>query len=322
VAARLAAADPERDLDLAGRRGIRFVIPGDGEWPVRLDDLATASAVAARGGPPLGLWVRGPMRLDELDRSVAIVGSRSSTSHGNDVAMEIGARVAREGYAVVSGAAFGIDFAAHRGALAVEGTTVAVLACGVDRAYPSQHRPLLDHLATSFAVGSELAPGRSPHRNRFLSRNRVIAALTRGTVVVEAAVRSGALSTAGWAERLNRPLMGVPGPVNAAQSEGVHQLIRSGAATLVTRGEEVLELVGSSGEHLLTRRRAPTLSRDRLPETLQRVLEGVPVSRPAGSDSIARTSGTSLIETRSALTRLQRAGLVEDTGSGWRMAPR
>ena len=235
------------------------------------------------------------------------------------VAAEIGAVTARAGFTVVSGAAFGIDQAAHRGALAARGRTVAVLACGVDRAYPAAHRSLLDHLGEAHAVVSELAPGRSPTRVRFLSRNRVIAALTRGTVVVEAALRSGALSTAGWASRLHRPLMGVPGPVTAAQSEGVHQLIRRGAAALVTRGEEVLELVGTSGQHLVEAPRGPVLVRDRLSPRQTQVLDAVPVSRAAGADSIARTAGIGLLEVQSTLTSLLRLGLVERDEQGWRL---
>jgi DNA processing protein len=317
VAVRLAGIDPERDLDRAHRQGIRFVIPGDDEWPKRVDDLMGPGTLDQRGGPPLGLWVRGPLRLDELDASVAVVGSRSATSHGTTMAGEIAARVAREGYAVVSGAAFGIDQAAHRGALAVGGRTVAVLACGVDRAYPPAHRALLDHLAETMAVVSELAPGRSPTRVRFLSRNRVIAALTRATVVVEAAVRSGALSTAGWADRLHRPLMGVPGPINAAQSEGVHQLIRKGAAILVTSGEEVLEQVAPSGQHLLAPKRARSRARDALPPRQVQVLEAVPVARPAPADSVARAAGIGLLETRTTLRLLSDAGFVEQTPRGW-----
>ena len=194
----------------------------------------TVEPLQASGGAPLGLWVRGPLRLDALPAPVAVVGARSATTYGTDVAAELGAGLARAGATVVSGAAFGIDQAAHRGALAGDGPTVAVLACGADRAYPAAHQRLLDHLGEHCAIVSEVAPGRAPMRVRFLSRNRIIAALSRGTVVVEAAVRSGALNTASWTSRLNRPLMGVPGPVTSAPSEGVHQLIRSGAATLVT----------------------------------------------------------------------------------------
>ena len=201
--------------------------------------------------------MRGPGRLDRLDHSVAVVGSRHATTYGAEVARGIADTLVRADWAVVSGAAYGIDQAAHRGALSVDGANVAVLACGVDRAYPTAHRALLDHLAQTSLVVAEVPPGCAPTRGRFLSRNRLIAALTRGTVVVEAAVRSGALNTATWATRLNRHLMGVPGPVTNAQSQGTHQLVRSGAATLVTQGSEVLEVVGDVGTHLVTPPRAP-----------------------------------------------------------------
>jgi DNA processing protein len=317
VALRLAAADPARDLDHAARRGIRFVVPGDDEWPTRLDELQWAEPLNGQGGPPLGLWVRGPVRLDELEASVAVVGARSATGYGTTAASEIGAVVARAGYTVVSGAAYGIDYAAHRGALAVDGRTVAVLACGVDVAYPVEHTRLLEHLADTSAVISELAPGRAPRRNRFLSRNRLIAALTGGTVVVEAAVRSGALNTAAWAARLNRPVMGLPGSVTAAQSEGVHHLIRRGVACVVTNGEDVLEQVGASGEHLEKPRRGSSTARDRLSPRDSQVLDAVPVRRAAPADSIARAAGIGLLDTRSALRRLERAGFVVQGGDGW-----
>jgi DNA processing protein len=320
IAARLAAMDPTRDLDLAARLGIRFVIPSDDEWPHQVDGLAAAEPVQQRGGPPIGLWVRGPLRLDQLAETVSIVGSRSATTYGADVAADIGAVVARAGVGVVSGAAFGIDQAAHRGALAVGGPSVAVLACGVDRAYPVAHKNLLDHLAAEGAVVSELAPGCSPTRLRFLARNRLIAALSRGTVVVEAALRSGALNTANWAGRLNRPLLGVPGPVTSAPSQGVHQLIRTGAATLVTSGEEVLEIVGSAGEHLVEVPRGRERPRDRLTLRQQQVLDAVPVASSVRADSIARTAGLGLVEVRSALTRLRACGLVEESEHGWRLA--
>lgn len=319
LAARLLDADPERDLALAERGGIRFVIPSDDEWPHQLDDLATAEPVQARGGPPLGLWVRGPVRLDSL-HAVAVVGSRSATTYGADVAADLAAGVARAGVAVVSGAAFGIDQAAHRGAVAAGGVTVAVLACGVDRAYPAAHRGLLDHLAAEGAVVSELAPGCAPTRLRFLARNRLIAALARGTVVVEAALRSGALNTANWTARLHRPLLGVPGPITSAPSQGVHQLIRSGAATLVTSGEEVLELVGAAGEHLVEVPRGRARSRDRLSLRDQQVLDAVPVAACARADSIARTAGLGLVEVRAALVRLRACGLVDERPAGWRLA--
>src|SRR4051812_7360073 len=321
VASRLRGLDAEGDLAHGARLGLRYVVPGDDEWPIQVDDLSRAELLEQRGGPPLGLWVKGPTRLDRLGRAVAVVGARSATTYGTEVAAAIAGCLVRADHPVVSGAAFGIDQAAHRGALAVEGANVAVLACGVDRAYPTAHRDLLDHLGRTSAVIAEVPPGCAPTRGRFLSRNRLIAALTRGTVVVEAAARSGALNTASWASRLNRHLMGVPGPVTSAQSQGVHELIRTGAASLVTCGDEVLELVGDAGTHLTTPPRAPARRRDRVPPREARVLDAVPLARPAPVDSIATTAGMALLDVQAALRRLDRDGLVQLSEQGWRLTP-
>jgi DNA processing protein len=319
AAVRLETADPQRELEQAERRGVRFVIPGDAEWPVQLDDLAHAEPVSDLGGVPIGLWVRGPLRLDELADSTAIVGSRTSTTYGEHVAREVAAGVARAGHCVVSGAAFGIDQAAHRGALALDEPSVAVLACGVDRPYPTAHRSLIEHMAQVGAVVSELPLGCAPLKVRFLARNRLIAGLTRGTVVVEAAIRSGALNTAGWAESLSRPVMGVPGPVTSAQSQGVHHLVRRGAASLVTGPDDVLEVIGGIGDHLLEPPREAERPRDRLTRRHHRVLEAVPVHQPAALASIAATAGVALLEVQTALTYLASRGFVVDTGNGWRL---
>ena len=318
--ARRSAIDPAQALADAARLGLRFVIPGDEEWPVQLDDLATAPPLFHRGGVPIGLWVRGPARLDQLTGAVAIVGSRSATTYGADVAADLAADLAGAGRGVVSGAAYGIDQAAHRGAIAGGGTTVAVLACGADRFYPVAHRQLIDHIGAHGAVVSEAMPGWAPTQVRFLARNRLIAALTAGTVVVEAAIRSGALNTANWASRLNRPAMGVPGPVTSAPSAGVHQLLRSQAATLVTSGAEVLEAVSAAGEHLVEVPRAPVRARDRLTTRQRQVLDAVPAVQAAPEGSIARTAGLLVAETRTVLTALARHGLAEQVPGGWRLA--
>ena len=319
AAVRLETADPARELEQAERRGIRFVIPGDAEWPSQLDDLAHSEPVSELGGVPLGLWVRGPVRLDQLSVPTAIVGSRSSTTYGEHVAREIAAGVARAGHCVVSGAAFGIDQAAHIGALALEESSGAVLACGVDRPYPTAHRSLIEHMAQTGAVVSELPPGCAPLKVRFLARNRIIAALTRGTVLVEAAIRSGALNTAGWAESLSRPVMGVPGAVTSAQSQGVHHQIRRGAASLVTGPDDVLEVVAGMGDQLLDPPREPDRPRDRLTQRHRRVLEAVPVHQPAALGSIATTAGVGLLEVQSALDYLAERGFVDRAGEGWRL---
>ena len=221
LAERLESTDPARELERAAAMGIRFVVPGDEEWPACLDDLAHAPHLHERGGVPVGLWCRGSLRLDEAtEHGVAVVGSRSATTYGADVATGIATILAGQSWSVLSGAAYGIDQAAHRGALAARGKTVAVLACGADRAYPAAHRNLIDYIADVGLVVSEAAPGCAPTRIRFLARNRIIAAAARGVVVVEAAVRSGALNTASWAAGLGRTVMAVPGPVTSAPSAG------------------------------------------------------------------------------------------------------
>jgi len=319
VSGRLAEVDPERELEQAERQGIRFVIPTDPEWPAHLDDLGAAGTLQERGGVPVGLWVKGPLRLTDLAGSVAVVGSRSSTSYGERVAGEIAAVVGLGGRATVSGGAFGIDYASHRGAVSTGSPTVAVLACGADRVYPAAHREMLSYLGREHAVVSEAPLGAAPHRVRFLARNRLIAALTRGTVVVEAAARSGALNTANWAQRLNRPVMGIPGPVTSACSVGVHHLIRSGAAMLVTGGDDVLELVAEAGEHLVPDPRGPEEPRDALRVRDRQVLDAVPVAAGAPLSSIARVAGLGVDEVRGILGRLDEQGFVEVDGAGWRL---
>jgi DNA processing protein len=212
--------------------GIRLICPGDTEWPRQLDDLA--------GVRPYALWARGTAGLGSAcRRSVAMTGSRAATAYGTWVAGDLAAGIAAAGQTVISGAAYGIDAAAHRGALTAGAPTVAVLAGGVDRPYPAGHKDLLDAIAAAGVVVSEWPPGRNPSRLRFLLRNRVIAALAAGTVVVEAAQRSGALNTARHARDLGRTLMAVPGPVTSCQSAGCHTIIRDWNATLITGSGDI-----------------------------------------------------------------------------------
>lgn len=321
VSPRRLGIDPADDLARAGDLGIRFVIPGDPEWPPGLDDLGHGVDVQGLGGVPVGLWVRGPVRLDRLEGAVAVVGSRSATSYGADQAARISAGLARAGVAVVSGAAFGIDRAAHLGALSVEGTSVAVLARGLDRAYPAAHSDLVARLAATGAVVSELPHGMGPTRVRFLARNRIIAALSAATVVVEAGVRSGALNTAHWAAEMSRPVLGVPGPATSASSVGVHELVRRGGATLATSSAHVLEVVGRSGEHLLADPRGPDRPGDRLSVRQRQLLESTEiVALP-----LAEVAGRAAMPTRTAAWELQRlgaAGLVVEAGPGhWARVP-
>ncbi|WP_406112310.1 DNA-processing protein DprA [Kitasatospora purpeofusca] len=314
--ARTAGLDPVADLERVRAAGGRFIIPGDTEWPSQLDDLGE--------GRPTGLWVvgTGSLRLLAL-RSVAVVGARACTAYGAHVAGDLAAQLAERGWVVVSGGAYGIDAAAHRGALAVGGPTVGVLACGVDVAYPRGNTSLIRRIAEQGLLVSELPPGEHPTRFRFVLRNRVIAALTRGTVVVEAALRSGALSTARRARDLNRHTMGVPGPVTSELSAGVHVLIRSGAATVVTDAAEVVELIGAIGEDLAPQRGGPVLPRDLLEPEAARVLEAVPATAEgAPVERLARQSGLPPDEVLQRLYELGSLGHVERHGAHWRLVRR
>ncbi|MFJ3977050.1 DNA-processing protein DprA [Streptomyces sp. NPDC090021] len=303
-------ADPRRDLELAAAAGGRFVHPGSPEWPTQLDDLGDER--------PVGLWLRGRPNLRTWAlRSVAVVGARACTPYGAHMAQTLAAGLAERGWVVVSGAAFGIDGAAHRGALAPGGATAAVLACGVDVAYPRGHAGLLGRIAGQGLVLGELPPGSHPTRSRFVLRNRVIAALTRGTVVVEAAHRSGSLVTARRAQRLGRFTMGVPGPATSGLSAGVHELLR-GEAVLVTDAAEVVELVGSIGE-LAPERRGPVLARDLLDPETGRVLEALPAGRPATAAEVALVAGTGTDEVIGRLYELHSLGFVERQGDGWQL---
>ncbi|MGN9761336.1 DNA-processing protein DprA [Streptomyces sp. SD31] len=308
--ARAVRVEPGRDLAVAREAGVRFLCPGDVEWPGQLDDLGDAR--------PIGLWVRGraSLRMWAL-RSVALVGARACTEYGAHMAATLAGGLAERGWVVVSGGAYGVDGAAHRGALGAGGATVAVLACGVDRPYPRGHTQLINRIAEQGLVLGELPPGDHPTPSRFIVRNRVIAALTRGTVVVEAAHRSGSLVTARAAQRLGRHMMGVPGPATSGLSAGVHELLR-GDAVLVTDAAEVVELVGDMGE-LAPERRGPVLPRDLLEPGARRVLAALPGARAARADEVARGAQTTEDDAIARLYELRSLGYVERHGDGWKL---
>ncbi|MER5552664.1 DNA-processing protein DprA [Streptomyces sp. NPDC002793] len=309
---RASSADPGQDLADVAAVGGRFVCPGDQEWPTQLDDLGDAR--------PIGLWVRGrsDLRLWAL-RSVALVGARACTPYGAHMAATLAAGLAERGWVVVSGAAFGVDGAAHRGALAAGGATMAVLACGVDVAYPRGHAELLGRIVEQGMVMGELPPSDHPTRSRFILRNRVIAALTRGTVVVEAEYRSGSLVTARNALRLGRFTMGVPGPATSGLSAGVHELLR-GEGVLVTDAADIAELVGEIGE-LAPVRSGPVLPRDQLDAVSGRVLDALPWTGVVDGRDVARRAGTSPDEALGRLYELHSLGFVEREAGGWRLTP-
>jgi DNA processing protein len=324
------------DLARAERCGARLLVPEDDEWPAlplhaltlavseEPDDSKHQSDRTMAPVPPIALWVRGARRLDELvDRSVAIVGSRASTAYGEHVAGELGHQLGERGWTVVSGGAFGIDAAAHRGALAAEAPTLAVLACGVDRPYPAAHGALFHRVAETGLLVSEWPPGCAPLRHRFLVRNRLIAALTRGTVVVEAAARSGAQATAQRARRLGRQVLVVPGPVTSAMSVGCHELLRDreAEATLVASADHVIEAVGGIGTDLAPPPERPTGPRDGLSDLAARVLDACPVRTGVSPERLAAIAGCGVLEVLRVLPALELADLVQWTGTGWRVTP-
>ena len=311
---RLASFDIDRDVDRdlahVARVGGRFLVPGDQEWPAAIDDLAQRR--------PIGLWICGPHDLAALTaRSVSVVGARASTGYGDHVAGEICADLAEQGWCIVSGAAYGIDGAAHRAALAVGGVTVAVLACGVDTAYPRGHQELVRHIRKEGLVVSELPPGAAPSRARFLERNRLIAALGMGTVVIEAALRSGTARTATEAAELFRPVMAVPGPITSVMSAGCHELIRGAKASLVTDAADVLDLVGPLGAAAQDRRRGAEALRDTLGPAAQRVLEAVSARDTRDVDRISAAAGLDVPTVRRQLGVLASQDLVLHGPGGW-----
>jgi DNA processing protein len=345
TSARAGSVDPRRDLDAAEGYGIRLVVPESDEWPhfafaclerSGLSRLATyAGGVRERweGGepvPPLALWVKGALTVESLAvRSVGIVGSRSATPYGSQVATELGYGLGLRGFTVVSGGAYGIDSAAHRGALAAGGSTVLVSAGGLDRPYPPSSANLYAEAAEMGALVSESPPGSAPHRGRFLTRNRLIAALSTGTVVVEAAARSGALNTAKHCGRLGRPLMAVPGPVTSVMSEGCHSLLRAEPrqAALVASVNDVVELIGGLGEAVPSDAgKVGSSSRRDLLDTLdadsRQVFDGFPARDSVGPDELAIACGLPPLRVIRALPALELAGLIEPTRTGYRIARR
>ncbi len=303
---------------LADAAGLRWVVPGDRAWPGELDDLDHVEPLHGATGAPLGLWIRGTGNLAQLSASsVAVVGARDCTPYGAEAASEIAADAAAAGITVVSGAAFGIDASAHRGALAMGRATVAVLACDAATDYPRAHAALLSRIAEGGLIVSEQPPGQAPTKARFLSRNRLIAGLAGGTVVVEARQRSGSLNTLHWADRLGRPTMAVPGPVTSQQSGGTHQAVRDGKAVLVTGGPDVLsELagIGAAEPEAIT---APATEFDQLPAAAQRALDALAWHGATSASDVAASADLRPHDVAKALSLLARRGLAERTSDGW-----
>ncbi|KUI32217.1 DNA processing protein DprA [Mycobacterium sp. IS-1742] len=309
----------QADLDVLARMGGRLVTPFDDEWPL-LSFVAFGTLDRPQGHSPLVLWAVGPVGVAETaGRAAAIVGTRAATAYGEHVAGDLAAGLAMREVAVVSGGAFGIDGAAHRATLAADGVTVAVVAGGVDVPYPAGHAALLSRIRRDGLLLSEYPPGARPTRSRFLTRNRLVAALSGATVVVEAGARSGAANTAAWARALGRHVCAVPGPVTSSASVGCHRLLRDGETTLVTGPEEVVELVGRMGE-LAPVEAGPTSPLDACTDAERRIYDALPMRGARSADELAVAAGIPAHQVVGPLAMLEVAGLVVHEGGRWKIA--
>ncbi|MFJ4027801.1 DNA-processing protein DprA [Paenarthrobacter sp. NPDC089989] len=305
---------PERDLETMKRLGGRVVVPGDELWPGQLADLGLQE--------PLCLWWRGQEEpVAPARQSIALVGSRDSTSYGASVTGDLAYGLAQRGFTVISGGAYGIDAHAHRGALnggAAAIPTIAVMAGGVDRFYPAGNEDLLRTVANRGAVMAEVPPGSAPTRYRFLQRNRIIAALASVTVVVEARWRSGALNTAHHAETLGRVVAAVPGSIHSANSAGCHRLLRDGGAVCVTDVGEIAELSGRSGEELAGDKEGPKQPHDGLSLEDLILLDALPLRSSSSVEKLAVVAGLSPDAVRAGLGRLGLLGLAGSERGAWK----
>lgn len=310
------------EAHMAATCGAWLVTPADPLWPPQLNDLGPAR--------PYGLWCRGDSRhlLDLASApSVALVGSRDPSIYGTEAMTHLAAELARRGYTVISGGAMGIDIAAHRAALTQQGSdlpTIAFMAGGLDRLYPAQNSDALNMIVDRGLIMSEVSVGNTPTRWRFLERNRLIAALARHTIVVEARWRSGALNTARHAMEIGRTLWAVPGQINSPNSVGTNRLLRDGLAQTLTEAADILEYDAAAGFELGTEHEsewdqtASSSALDELTERQGRVWDDLSPRSYRGVDEIAAALGLSARDVMADLFHLGRCGLAESSGTSWR----
>lgn len=310
------------EAHMAATCGAWLVTPADPLWPPQLNDLGPTR--------PYGLWCRGDSRhlLDVASApSVALVGSRDPSIYGTEATTHLAAELARRGYTVISGGAMGIDIAAHRAALTQQGSdlpTIAFMAGGLDRLYPAQNSDALNMIVDRGLIMSEVSVGNTPTRWRFLERNRLIAALARHTIVVEARWRSGALNTARHAMEIGRTLWAVPGQINSPNSVGTNRLLRDGLAQALTEAADILEYDAAAGFELGTEhesewdRAASSSALDELTERQGRVWDDLSPRSYRGVDEIAAALGLSARDVMADLFHLGRCGLAESSGTSWR----
>ena len=310
------------EAHMAATCGAWLVTPADPLWPPQLNDLGPAR--------PYGLWCRGDSRhlMDVASApSVALVGSRDPSIYGTEATTHLAAELARRGYTVISGGAMGIDIAAHRAALTQQGSdlpTIAFMAGGLDRLYPAQNSDALNMIVDRGLIMSEVSVGNTPTRWRFLERNRLIAALARHTIVVEARWRSGALNTARHAMEIGRTLWAVPGQINSPNSVGTNRLLRDGLAQTLTEAADILEYDAAAGFELGTEHEsewdqvASSSALDELTERQGRVWDDLSPRSYRGVDEIAAALGLSARDVMADLFHLGRCGLAESSGTSWR----
>ena len=310
------------EAHMAATCGAWLVTPADPLWPRQLNDLGPAR--------PYGLWCRGDSRhlLDVASApSVALVGSRDPSIYGTEATTHLAAELSRRGYTVISGGAMGIDIAAHRAALTQQGSdlpTIAFMAGGLDRLYPAQNSDALNMIVDRGLIMSEVSVGNTPTRWRFLERNRLIAALARHTIVVEARWRSGALNTARHAMEIGRTLWAVPGQINSPNSVGTNRLLRDGLAQTLTEAADILEYDAAAGFELGTEHEsewdqvASSSALDELTERQGRVWDDLSPRSYRGVDEIAAALGLSARDVMADLFHLGRCGLAESSGTSWR----
>ena len=300
--------DDRRSADAAGHR--REIRPSDGEWPIRLKELPA-------GERPERLFVEGG-RIDADGLSVAVVGTRRPTAAGVQAAEELTRRLVEGGCSIVSGLAMGIDAVAHRTALRGGGYTIAVLGCGLDVPYPSRNQGLKDQIRSSGTLITEYEDGTSPQPHFFPQRNRIVAGLVEGVLVIEGGPKSGALITARAALDLNRKVWAVPGSVRNPMAEGPNDLIRGGRAALVTRVEHIFEEV-APGLVWNDPRVSPPLSVESLDDDerlVLRILDDVPI----GPDGVVRLTSLSPGRAALALSRLEVRGFVTRRRGGYEIS--
>ncbi|MGL4307121.1 MAG: DNA-processing protein DprA [Mycobacteriaceae bacterium] len=318
TAARSGKDFSQQHLSIIDKLGGRFLTPDDEQWPawrfLAFDGVLARESEQCRR--PVALWVLGSGNVvDATDFSVSVVGTRAVSGYGEHVAADFSSELSTAGMSIVSGAAYGVDGVAHRAALGVGGTTIAVLACGVDQAYPAAHSALLHRISQNGLVISEYVPGTRPARHRFLARNRLVAALSDAVIVIEAGSRSGAANTAAWARRLGKAVCAVPGPVTAPSSVGCHRLIQEGAR-LVTSAAEVMEEAGRIGDLAPSPPRSKT-KLDNLSEEQRWVYEALPLSGAAIPAFISQESAVPIAQVRAALPMLEMFGLAINSMNGW-----